>query len=187
MREIDVAAITKEMFDTDLFVTREFGQHLTPIFDEIVKSETERVFVFNFRNISYSDFSCPHEVFSHLISNLKNEYDRFIFLTGLNQSKRENIEIALNEEKIAMLEIIEDQQLNTVGHLPDHLNEILIRVLNTNECLTARQIADESNTKISTASSKLSTLWKQGLLDREEFISEEGKQFFYKSVKALLK
>jgi acid phosphatase class B len=187
MREIDVAAVTKDMFNTNLFVTREFGQYLAPKFEELLRSEKENVFVFNFSNILYSDFSCPHEVFSQLIPNLKKGFDRFIFVKGLNQSKRENIEIALNEDKLAMIELDEEMNIKVIGHLPDYLNDILVRILYANEKLTAREIADETDTKISTSSSKLLSLWKMGLLDREEVINEDGKQFIYKSVQTLLK
>ncbi|MBY0122132.1 hypothetical protein [Bacillus sp. S/N-304-OC-R1] len=185
MRVIDVSAITKEVFNTNLFVTREFGQHLTPRFEEVINSTIENVFVFDFSNVLYIDFSCPHEVFGHIIPILKENPERFVFLTGLNPSKRENIDIALSEDKIAMIEII-DSMVQIRGHLPDYLGDIFSRLINSNAELTARQLADENNTKISTASSKLLALWKQGLIDRDEVISEEGKQFKYKSVRSLL-
>lgn len=186
MREIDVSAITKETLETDLFVTREFGQILAPKFEDILKSSEENVFIFNFNNIIYTDFSCPNEVFRQLLKNLKNLGDKFIFLKGLDDSKRDNINIALNEEKLAMLEIKEDNSLEVIGHLPDFLKEILYLSLKNNEEITARRIADLKDTKISTASSKLLTLWKQGLLIRNEIINEEGKQFIYRSVSKLI-
>jgi DNA-binding transcriptional ArsR family regulator len=185
MRVIDVSAITNEMFKTNLFVTREFGQHLIPRFEELLDSTLEKVFIFDFSNVLYVDFSCPHEVFGHMVQILKNKPDRFVFLTGLNPSKRENIDIALSEDKIAMLEVSENM-VQIRGHLPGYLAEIFDRIINSDEELTARQLADENNLKISTASSKLLALWKQGLIDRDEVVNEEGKQFVYKSVKHLL-
>ncbi|OLN21991.1 hypothetical protein BTO30_11700 [Domibacillus antri] len=186
MREIDILAITEEMCSTNLFVTREFGQILTPRFEEILKNSTEKVFVFNFSDVLYVDFSCPNEVFGSLIPKLKNDADMFIFLKGLNESKRENIDIALSEDKLTMLEIEQDE-IQIRGHLPEYLSEILERIIHNEEKLTARQIADETGTKISTASSKLLTLWKQGLLDREEEVTEEGKKYIYTSVLPLIK
>lgn len=186
MREIDISAITKETLETDLFVTREFGQILAPKFEEILKSSVENVFIFNFNNIKFVDFSCPNEIFRGLLKNLKNYGDKYIFLMGLDESKRENINIALNEEKLAMLEINESNNFEIVGHLPGFLKEILTFSLSSNDDITARKIADLNDTKISTASSKLLTLWKQGLLIREEIINEEGKQFFYRSVDELI-
>ncbi|MGE7132990.1 hypothetical protein [Lysinibacillus xylanilyticus] len=186
MREIDVSAITNNVLETDLFVTREFGQILTPKFEGILNSSVENVFVFDFANIKFTDFSCPNEVFGHLLNNLKNYGDKYIFLKGLDESKRENINIALNEEKRAMLEITEDNNFEVIGHLPEFLKELLLISFGSKEDITARKIADLKDTKISTASSKLLTLWKQGLLIRREIINEEGKQFLYKSVNELI-
>ena len=173
MRFIDIAAITNDEFNTNLFVTREFGQHLTPRFEEVINSTTENVFIFDFSNVQYIDFSCPHEVFGYILSILKKNPRRFVFLTGLNSSKRENIDIALTEDKIAMIEITDSKTILIRGHLPSYLRDIYERLIQSNIEITARQLADETNAKISTASSKLFSLWKQGLVDRYEVVNEE--------------
>ncbi len=183
----------RELMDEQLtngsrnLVTRETGR----LFRESIEARLEReptgtVVALDFSYVGIVDFSCADEIVSKLIARLQGqEYgDKYIVLQGLTPTQEENIAVALERKKLAVLVSRPDGSWQLLGTLNPYLNEALQFVMAHKE-VTARDLADESEVEISLASTKLLNLFKARLVQRSgERLPDGGRQFIYRSLLA---
>jgi hypothetical protein len=166
-------------------VTRETGR----LIRESVESRLERepegtVVAMDFSHVGIIDFSCADEVISKLVARLQGqEYgDKYIVLQGLTPTQEENIGVALERKKLAVLVSRTDGSWQLLGTLNPYLDEALRFVMARRE-VTARDLADDTRVEISLASTKLLNLFKARLVQRSsERLPDGGRQFIYRSL-----
>lgn len=174
-------------------VTRETGR----IIRERVERELEKaeIIYLDFSKIGIIDYSCADEIIAKLVSRLlSGEYGvKFIVLTDLNPTQEENIHVALEKKKLALLKQTatkvptskkgsrnaKEQGLEIIGFIANHLREVF-DLVNEKGKLTAKELSDELNLELNTAATRLLNLYKKYLVTRtEETSSEGGRQFVY--------
>jgi hypothetical protein len=166
-------------------VTRETGRFIR----EAIESRPERepegtVVAMDFSHVGIIDFSCADEIISKLLARLQSsEYgDKYVVLQGLTPTHEENIAVALERKKLAILVSRADGSWRLLGSLNPYLNEALQFVMQQRE-ITARDLADDTQVEISLASTKLLNLFKARLVQRSsERLPDGGRQFIYRSL-----
>jgi len=166
-------------------VTRETGR----LVRESVESRLERepegtVIALDFSYVGIVDFSCADEIISKLIARLQGqEYgDKYVVLQGLTPTQEENIAVALERKKLAVLVSRGNGAWELLGTLNPYLDEALRFVMARQE-ITARLLADETRVEISLASTKLLNLFKARLVQRASVrLPDGGRQYVYRSL-----
>ena len=166
-------------------VTRETGRVIRESIEARLDREPEGMVVaLDFSHVGIVDFSCADEVISKLIARLQGlEYgDKYVVLQGLTPTHEENIAVALERKKLAVLVSRPDGSWCLLGTLNPYLSEALQLVMQHKE-ITARDLADETHVDISLASTKLLNLFKARLVQRtSERLPDGGRQFIYRSL-----
>jgi hypothetical protein len=181
----DLRELMDEHRGTSNLVTRETGRSIRESIEARLEREPEgTVVALDFSHVGIIDFSCADEVISKLVARLQGlEYgDKYVVLHGLTPTHEENITVALERKKLAILVSRADGSWRLLGSLNPYLNEALQFVMQQRE-LTARDLADETRVEISLASTKLLNLFKARLVQRSsERLPDGGRQFIYRSL-----
>jgi hypothetical protein len=166
-------------------VTRETGRVIREAIEARLEREPEgTVVAMDFSHVGIIDFSCADEIISKLLARLQSsEYgDKYVVLQGLTPTHEENIAVALERKKLAILVSRADGSWRLLGSLNPYLNEALQFVMQQRE-ITARDLADDTQVEISLASTKLLNLFKARLVQRSsERLPDGGRQFIYRSL-----
>jgi hypothetical protein len=181
----DLRNLMDEYQGTSNLVTRETGRSIRESIEARLEREPEgTVIALDFSHVGIIDFSCADEVISKLVARLQGlEYgDKYVVLHGLTPTHEENIAVALERKKLAVVVSRSDGSWRLLGSLNPYLNEALQFVMNQKE-ITARDLADETQVEISLASTKLLNLFKARLVQRSsERLPDGGRQFIYRSL-----
>jgi hypothetical protein len=181
----DLRDLMDEHLATSNLVTRETGRFIRESIEARLEREPEgTVVALDFSHVGIIDFSCADEVISKLVARLQGlEYgDKYVVLHGLTPTHEENIAVALERKKLAVLISRADGSWRLLGSLNPYLNEALHFVMNQKE-ITARDLADDTQVEISLASTKLLNLFKARLVQRSsERLPDGGRQFIYRSL-----
>ena len=144
--------------------------------------------VLDFSGMGSVDFSWADEVVAKMISRLwSGEYgEKFLVLKNLSSSQAENIGVALERKKLAVLTTgTEGWQL--VGSLNNYLVHTLTRVMKGRQ-LTLRELSEEEGIEMNTGGTRLLNLYKKRLVVRVERAmmgkedSHRGRQYIYQSL-----
>ena len=144
--------------------------------------------VLDFSGMGSVDFSWADEVVAKMISRLwSGEYgEKFLVLKSLSPSQAENIGVALERKKLAVLTTgTEGWQL--IGSLNNYLIHTLIRVMKRRQ-LTLRELSEEEGIEMNTSGTRLLNLYKKRLVVRVERTmmgkedSHRGRQYIYQSL-----
>jgi hypothetical protein len=181
---------------TDLFrngsremTGRSRGVRTRETLERILREAGEVVWVLDFAGIGSIDFSWADEVVAKMVSRLwSDEYgETFLVLKGLNPSQTENIGVALERKKLAVL-TIGPSGWQVVGSLNNYLIHTLQKVMKRRQ-LTLRQLSEEEGIAMNTSGTRLLNLYKKRLVSRVEGIpkvnretSHRGRQFVYESL-----
>ena len=169
-------------------VTRETGAVIRERLERELMTEADpTVAFFDFSGVGVIDYSCADEVIAKLTSRLlSNEYgDKFIVLEGLSSNQMENIAVALERKKLAVLYLQEGGGWQVIGFLNNYLRKTLVSVMERGS-ITLRQLAQEGGIGLNTGGTRLLNLYKKRLIWRLEEVSKEGgRQFVYKSLTAV--
>ena len=134
------------------------------------------------------DFSWADEVVAKMVSRLwSGEYgEKFLILKNLSSSQAENIGVALERKKLAVLATgTEEWQL--IGSLNNYLVHTLTRVMKRRQ-LTLRELSEEEGIEMNTSGTRLLNLYKKRLVVRVEGAimgkedSHRGRQYIYQSL-----
>jgi hypothetical protein len=181
----DLRDLMDEHLATSNLVTRETGRSMRELIELRLEREPEgAVVALDFSHVGIIDFSCADEIVSKLVARLQAlEYgDKYVVLHGLTSTHEENIAVALERKKLAVLVSRPDGSWRLLGSLNPYLNEALQFVMNQKE-ITARDLADDTQVEISLASTKLLNLFKARLVQRSsERLPDGGRQFIYRSL-----
>jgi hypothetical protein len=166
-------------------VTWETGRSMHEAVELRLEREPEgTVVALDFSQVGIIDCSRANEIISKLVTRLQRlEYgDKYVVLHGLTPTHEENIAIALERKKLAVLASRADGSWRLLGSLNPYLNEALQFVMQQKE-ITARDLADDTQVEISLASTKLLNLFKARLVQRaSERLPDGGRQFIYRSL-----
>jgi hypothetical protein len=181
----DLRDLMDEHLAISHLVTRETGRDIRESIETRLEREPEgTVVALDFSHVGIIDFSCADEIISKLVARLQGlEYgDKYVILHGLTPTHEENIAVALERKKLAVLVSRADGSWRLLGSLNPYLHEALQFVMNQKE-ITARDLADETQVEISLASTKLLNLFKARLVQRSsERLPDGGRQFIYRSL-----
>jgi hypothetical protein len=144
--------------------------------------------VLDFSGMGSIDFSWADEVVAKIISRLwSGEYgEKFLVLKSLNPSQAENIGVALERKKLAVL-TTGPEGWRIVGSLNNYLIHTLNRVMKKRQ-LTLRQLSEEEGIEMNTGGTRLLNLYKKRLVVRLERPmmgkddSHRGRQYIYQSL-----
>ncbi len=144
--------------------------------------------VLDFSGMGPIDFSWADEVVAKMISRLwSGEYgEKFLVLKNLNPSQAENISVALERKKLAVLTTGADGW-QIIGSLNNYLSHTLNQVMKKRQ-LTLRELSEEEGIEMNTGGTRLLNLYKKRLVVRMErpMVGKEeshrGRQYIYQSL-----
>ena len=144
--------------------------------------------VLDFSGMGSIDFSWADEVVAKMISRLwSGEYgEKFLVLKNINPSQSENIGVALERKKLAVL-TTGPEGWRIIGSLNNYLIHTLKRVMKKRQ-LTLRELSEEEGIEMNTSGTRLLNLYKKRLVVRAERPmmgkdnSHRGRQYIYQSL-----
>ena len=144
--------------------------------------------VLDFSGMGSVDFSWADEVVAKMISRLwSGEYgEKFLVLKNLSPSQAENIGVALERKKLAVL-TTGAEGWRLIGSLNNYLIHTLTRVMKKRQ-LTLRELSEEEGIGMNTGGTRLLNLYKKRLVMRVERAitgkedSHRGRQYIYQSL-----
>jgi len=124
--------------------------------------------VLDFSGMGSIDFSWADEVVAKMISRLwSGEYgEKFLILKNLNPSQAENIGVALERKKLAVL-TTGPEGWRIIGSLNNYLIHTLNQVMKRRQ-LTLRELSEEEGIEMNTSGTRLLNLYKKRLVVRVE-------------------
>ncbi len=144
--------------------------------------------ILDFSGMGSIDFSWADEVVAKMISRLwGGEYgEKFLVLKSLNPSQAENIGVALERKKLAVL-TTGPEGWHIIGSLNNYLIHTLTQVMKKKQ-LTLRELSEEEGIEMNTSGTRLLNLYKKRLVVRVEGPmmgkddSHRGRPYIYQSL-----
>ncbi len=165
------------------------GARVREALEKVLGEEKESLrVVLDFSGMGSIDFSWADEVVAKMISRLwSGEYgEKFLVLKNLSASQAENIDVALERKRLALL-ITGPGGWRVVGSLNNYLIRTLNRVMEKKQ-LTPRELSEEEGIEINTSGTRLLNLYRKRLVAREERPAagkddyHRGRQYLYQSL-----
>ncbi len=170
---------------------RSRGARLRETIEKILREGDEPCLVIDFSGMGSIDFSWADEVVAKMVSRLwGDEYgEKFLVLKGLNPSQEENIGVALERKKLAVL-TTGPEGWRIIGSLNNYLVQTLNQVMNTRR-LTLRELSEKEKIGMNTSGTRLLNLHRKRLVLRIEGVNDSnknathrGRQYVYQSLLA---
>lgn len=168
---------------------RSRGARLRETIEKILREGDEPCLVIDFSGMGSIDFSWADEVVAKMVSRLwGDEYgEKFLVLKGLNPSQEENIGVALERKKLAVL-TTGPGGWRIIGSLNNYLVQTLNQVMNTSR-LTLRELSEKEKIGMNTSGTRLLNLYRKRLVLRIEGVNDSnreathrGRQYVYQSL-----
>jgi hypothetical protein len=168
---------------------RSRGARLRETIEKILREGDEPCLVIDFSGMGSIDFSWADEVVAKMVSRLwGDEYgEKYLVLKGLNPSQEENIGVALERKKLAVL-TTGPGGWRIIGSLNNYLVQTLNRVMNTRR-LTLRELSEKEKIGMNTSGTRLLNLYRKRLVLRIEGVNDSnreathrGRQYVYQSL-----
>ncbi len=170
---------------------RSMGARFREIIEKVLHESQEPCLVIDFSGMGPIDFSWADEVVAKIVSRLwSDEYgEKYLLLKGLTPSQEENIGVALERKKLAVLTIGPDGW-RIIGSLNNYLVQTLNQVMNRRR-LTLRELSEQEKIGMNTSGTRLLNLYKKRLVLRKEglnpskgMVAHRGRQYVYQSLLA---
>jgi hypothetical protein len=170
---------------------RSRGARLRETIEKILREGDEPCLVIDFSGMGSIDFSWADEVVAKMVSRLwGDEYgEKFLILKGLTPSQEENISVALERKKLAVL-TTGPGGWRMIGSLNNYLVQTLNQVMNTRR-LTLRALSEREKIGMNTSGTRLLNLYRKRLVLRIEGVNDSdretthrGRQYVYQSLLA---
>ena len=170
---------------------RSRGARLRETIEKILREGDEPCLVIDFSGMGSIDFSWADEVVAKMVSRLwGDEYgEKFFVLKGLTPSQEENIGVALERKKLAVL-TTGPGGWRIMGSLNNYLVQTLNQVMNTRQ-LTLRELSEKEKIGMNTSGTRLLNLYRKRLVLRIEGVNDSnkdathrGRQYVYQSLLA---
>jgi hypothetical protein len=142
------------------------------------------VMTLDFTGVGIIDYSCADECIAKLLTRLiAGEYgEKYLRLTGLGESQRENVQVALERKRLPALLVHHGASWDCLGRITPHLRETL-RVVTERRQVSAREMVGLLDLELTTSSTRLGSLHRQRLVRRRErAIGEGGREFIYEGL-----
>ncbi len=166
-------------------VTRETGRAARASFArELGSLPAGSVMTLDFSGVGIIDFSCADECLAKLVTRLiAGEYgEKYLRLTGLGESQRENIHVALERKRLPALLVRPDGSWDCLGTITPHLRETLL-LLAERRRMSAREMVGLLELELTASSTRLGSLHRLRLVRRQErAIDEGGREFVYEAL-----
>ncbi len=162
-------------------VTRQSGETIRRRIERDIEKEPEGAVVsLDFSKIGVIDYSCADEIVAKLVSRLvSGEYgDRYLFLAGLNENQKENIEVAVERKDLAVVAEMKDGSRDVLGNLNSYLRDTLDFIVKKKR-VTSKELADAKKIEANTSGTRLLNLHKKRLVKRVEEYRSDGKIWGY--------
>jgi hypothetical protein len=168
---------------------RSRGVRIRETLERRLKEEPVTLVVLDFSGSGPVDFSWADEVVAKIVSRLwSNEYgERYLLLRGLTASQTENIEVALERKKLAVL-TAGPGGWRIIGSLNNYLAHTLNQVMNKRQ-LTLKELSEVERIGMNTSGTRLLNLYRKRLVFRVEKaagvnkeVSHRGRQYVYQSL-----
>ncbi len=168
---------------------RSRGVRIREVIEKILRGEKGSLrVIIDFSRMGSIDFSWADEVVAKMVSRLwSGEYgEKFLVLKNLNSSQAENIDVALERKKLAVLSTGPDGW-QIIGSLNNYLVHTLNHVMRRRQ-LTLRELSEEEGIEMNTSGTRLLNLYKKRLVVRMERPmlkkedSHRGRQYIYQSL-----
>jgi hypothetical protein len=165
------------------------GIRIRETIERMLKEESEPLVVLDFAGIGSIDFSWADEVVAKLVSRLwSNEYgERFLILKGLNASQAENVAVALERKRLAVLST-GPGGWRMIGSLNNYLIHTLNQVMEKRR-LTLKELSESEGIGMNTSGTRLLNLYRKRLVFRMEGmpgssgeVSHRGRSYVYESL-----
>ncbi|MGE5654749.1 MAG: hypothetical protein ACM3ZQ_10905 [Bacillota bacterium] len=167
-----------------VLVTRKSGEKVRLALSALLDQRREpMVLELDFAGVAIVDYSFADEVIVRVLVNAlaKSYGEKYLVLLGLNPDLEENVAVSLQQRGYGLL-VQDDGRWQVIGNCKDHLLQAL-EMINQRGCITARDLADDQELAINTASNRLMDLYRAGLAYRSErILPGGGKQFAYSSL-----
>lgn len=177
----------RELFAGDAvhLVTRETGQKVRSIIArELGTMPAGSVMTLDFAGVGIMDYSCADECLAKLVTRLiAGEYgDKYLLLTGLGESQRENVHVALERKRLPALLVHPAGSWDCLGTITPHLRETL-RLLGARGRVSARELVGLLALELTASSTRLGSLHRLKLARRRErAIGEGGREYVYEAL-----
>jgi hypothetical protein len=168
---------------------RSRGVRIRETLERMLKENPEARVILDFSGSGAVDFSWADEVVAKIVSRLwSNEYgERYLVLKGLTPSQIENIEVALERKKLAVLATGPDGW-RIMGSLNNYLAHTLDEVMKRKR-LTLKELSETEGIGMNTSGTRLLNLYKKRLVFRVERtrgmkkeMPHRGRQYVYESL-----
>ena len=163
-------------------VTRDTGRRVRGEAARLLSGMAEgTVMTLDFQGTGVIDFSCADEFLAKLLTRLiAGEYgEKYLRLTNLSPSQRENIEVALERKRLPTILVNRDSTWQCLGRIKPYLRQTLDLVM-TRDNMSARELSVMLSLELNTSSTRLINLHRQRLVTRQErIITEGGREFVY--------
>lgn len=187
-RTLSLKKLTHQLFRNGSrdMTGRSRGVRIREVIERILGEEKGALrVVIDFSGMGSIDFSWADEVVAKMVSRLwSGEYgEKFLVLKNLNPSQAENIGVALERKKLAVL-ATGPVGWQIIGSLNNYLIHTLNRVMNKRQ-LTLRELSEEEGIEMNTSGTRLLNLYKKRLVVRVEgpmMGKDRGRQYIYQSL-----
>lgn len=190
---LSLKKLTQDLFKNGRkeMMGRSRGVRIRETIEKILREGEEPCLVIDFSGMGSIDFSWADEVVAKIVSRLwSNEYgEKFLVLKGLNPSQEENISVALERKRLAVL-VIGPGGWRIIGSLNNYLVQTLKEVMQQKR-LTLRQLSEKEKIGMNTSGTRLLNLYKKRLVlrieggnDLKREVLHRGRQYIYQSLLA---
>ncbi len=168
---------------------RSRGVRIREVIEKMLRDEKGSLrVIIDFARMGSIDFSWADEVVAKMVSRLwSGEYgEKFLVLKNLNPAQAENIDVALERKRLAIL-TTGPGGWKIIGSLNNYLAHTLNRVMRRRQ-LTLRELSEEEGIEMNTSGTRLLNLYKKHLVVRIERLmlkkedSHRGRQYIYQSL-----
>lgn len=190
---LSLKKLTHDLFKngTKEMAGRSRGAKLRETIEKIFRESQEPCLIIDFSGMGSIDFSWADEVVAKMVSRLwSDEYgEKYLLLKGLNPSQEENIGVALERKKLAVL-TTGPGGWRIIGSLNNYLAQTLNQVMHTRR-LTLKELSEKEKIGMNTSGTRLLNLYKKRLVLRKERTNhsnrkatQRGRQYVYQSLLA---
>lgn len=167
-------------------VTRETGKKLLEVIErEFEKCTKKGIWLIDFQNTGALDYSCADELVCKILSrNVSGEYgqDVFFVVSGLNQNKKENLQVALEKRRLPIIHKVDVEKWEIIGSINNSLRATYDFIIKKKQ-VTAKDVCDEFNLELNAASMRLNALYKKRIVRRrEKNLKEGGRLYIYEPI-----
>lgn len=176
----------------DILNGREQGKRIREeILKRLARESLDIILPLNFERVKFIDFSFADEMLGTLLRRiLSGELgERYIVLESLNNSLKENIDVALKARELVCVYVNARGEDEILGKLSEQLRETYFAAVRKGK-ITAREVLNQfenlhSMHHISAASNRLTRLQEMGLLckTKDEVVNGGGRQYVYEPIR----